>query len=49
MVLPKTIPNTKVIPLEIELFREIGIVLKNVKQASPSIKKFVQISQEYFK
>ncbi|MFD2970344.1 LysR family transcriptional regulator [Peribacillus deserti] len=49
MILPKNIPNTKVIPLETDLYREIGIAIKSIKQASPSSKKFVEISKEYFK
>ncbi|WP_449619666.1 LysR family transcriptional regulator [Robertmurraya sp. Marseille-Q9965] len=49
MVLPKNIPNTKVIPIEIDLYREIGLAIKSIKQASPSVKKFMEIIQEQFK
>lgn len=49
MVLPKNIPNTKVIPIEIDLYREIGFAIKSIKQASPSVKKFMEIIQEQFK
>ncbi len=49
MVIPKNIPNTKVIPLETDLYREIGIAIKSIKQASPSINKFIEIAKEYFK
>lgn len=48
MVLPKNIPNTKVIPLETDLYREIGIAIKSINQASPSIKKFIDIAKEHF-
>ncbi|WML49182.1 LysR family transcriptional regulator [Neobacillus sp. PS3-34] len=49
MVLPKNISNTKVIPLETELYREIGIAIKSIKQASPSVKKFIKIAKEHVK
>lgn len=48
MVLPKNIPYTKVIPLDTNLYREIGIAIKSFKQSSPSIKKFMEIVKEHF-
>jgi DNA-binding transcriptional LysR family regulator len=48
MVLPKNIPNTKVIALDTNLYREIGIAIKSFKQSSPSIKKFIEIAKEHF-
>ncbi|WP_442853213.1 LysR family transcriptional regulator [Bacillus sp. EB01] len=49
MVIPKNLPPyTKMIPLETNLYREIGIALKSFKQASPSIKKFMQIVKGHF-
>lgn len=49
LVLPKHFSNTMVIPLEEELYREIGLAVKSVKQASPSVKKFIKIVKERFK
>ncbi|MEH7237373.1 LysR family transcriptional regulator [Bacillus sp. JJ1562] len=49
IVLPKNIPNTKVIPIETDLYREIGIAIKSIKLASPSVKKFIEITKEKFK
>ncbi|QFG01124.1 LysR family transcriptional regulator [Psychrobacillus glaciei] len=46
MVLPKSISNTKIIPIEPNLFREIGIAIKSMKDASPSVKKFIGIAKE---
>ncbi|WP_391120911.1 LysR family transcriptional regulator [Psychrobacillus sp. L3] len=46
MVLPKSIPNTNIIPIEPKLFREIGIAIKSMKDASPSVKKFIGITKE---
>jgi len=46
LVLPKHFSNTKVIPLEQEVYREIGIAIKSMKQASPSVKKFIEIVKE---
>ncbi|MDP4171111.1 MAG: LysR family transcriptional regulator [Bacillota bacterium] len=48
MVLPKNVPYTKVIPLDTNLYREIGIAIKSFKQSSPSIKKFMEIVKEHF-
>lgn len=48
MVLPHNIPNTKLIPLDTNLYREIGIAIKSIKQSAPSIKKFIGIVKEYF-
>ncbi|MET3196103.1 LysR family transcriptional regulator [Bacillus sp. OAE603] len=46
LVLPKHLSNTKVIPLEQEMYREIGLVIKSMKQASPSVKKCIEIVKE---
>lgn len=48
MVLPKNISNSKVILLEHDLFREIGIALKSIEQASPAVKRFNEIAKELF-
>lgn len=50
MVIPKNLPpNTKVIPIGTDLYREIGIAIKSIKQAPPSVKKFMEIIKEQFK
>lgn len=43
LVCPKHFSNTKVIPLDQDVYREIGLVIKSMKQASPSVKKFIEI------
>jgi DNA-binding transcriptional LysR family regulator len=48
MVLPRNIPNTRLIPLGTNLYREISIAIKSLKQSSPSIKKFIGIVKEEF-
>ncbi len=50
MVIPKNLPpNTKVIPIGTDLYREIGIAIKSIKQAPPSVKKFMEIIKGQFK
>ncbi|MEH7495579.1 LysR family transcriptional regulator [Neobacillus niacini] len=48
MVLPKNILYAKVIPLDTDLYREIGIAIKSFKQSSPSIREFIEIVKEHF-
>lgn len=48
MIFPEKFSNTKVIPLEHDLFREIGIGLKSMEQASPAVKRFNEIAKELF-
>ncbi|WP_088044461.1 LysR family transcriptional regulator [Bacillus sp. EAC] len=49
LVVPENIPNAKVIPLEKEVYREIGLAVKSIKQASPSLKKFMEIVKARFR
>ncbi|WP_077247493.1 LysR family transcriptional regulator [Bacillus sp. FJAT-27225] len=48
MILSEKISNTKVIPLEHDLVREIGMALKSIKQASPAVKRFIEITRGLF-
>ena len=48
MILSEKISNTKVIPLEHDLFREIGMGLKSIVQGSPAVKRFIEITRELF-
>jgi len=49
LVVPENVPNAKVIPLEKEVYREIGLAVKSIKQASPSLKKFIEIVKARFR
>lgn len=47
MIIPKGLDSIKVIPLEIEQTRTIGLAIRTT--ISPAVKKFVEITENWIK
>ncbi|MDQ0271871.1 LysR family transcriptional regulator [Cytobacillus purgationiresistens] len=46
MILPSHLDKVKVIPLETDVYRTIGLAMKSRKLASPAVKKFIEMMKE---